>query len=359
MSFLTNWFRKREPEDFEQVLSALATDIQARQTKLADIRRRERNSTFLLTLWLFGFWVAYVAVWYGSPNVLPSFHTRVGTGIDRAVKGAPVVIGPIVVLFLRRIVQLFYQRIGSAEEKQLQTLHKQQREKIEEFKKKTNYYKTRDLISRFDEPSSAQASPVRPPASTNGTPPRVPMTPHRGPALPPLQTPGKPGSAQLMNSMLAATPARPLAPPKRQWYDKLADALLGEDESTSGTAASRYALICQKCFAHNGLVKESVWEDTQYVCPKCGHFNPSQRSLKAGNAITPPRAPALSLPSSIPPDSALSPSRPNAPPNTALPSSSEHETHFAPPINAPTTAKLAVSKNDGSQESSMVMDVDS
>jgi hypothetical protein len=28
-------------------------------------------------------------------------------------------------------------------------------------------------------------------------------------------------------------------------------------------AASRYALICQKCFNHNGLVKEDMWEDAR------------------------------------------------------------------------------------------------
>ena len=28
-------------------------------------------------------------------------------------------------------------------------------------------------------------------------------------------------------------------------------------------AASRYALICQKCLSHNGLVKEDMWEDAR------------------------------------------------------------------------------------------------
>jgi endoplasmic reticulum junction formation protein lunapark len=103
---------------------------------------------------------------------------------------------------------------------------------------------------------------------------------------------------------------QPIGPPRKQWYDKLADALLGDDDSVPPT--SRYALICQKCFAHNGLVKESLWQDTRqytisipfvciaplqihllpprnlgYVCPKCGHFNPSQRSLDLGTPAAP------------------------------------------------------------------------
>jgi hypothetical protein len=129
---LRSTLTQREPEDFEQVLSALANDIQSRQTRLADIRRRERSSTFFLTFYLLAFWVAYVLVWYGTPGALPTLGSRAGAGWDRALKGAPVVIGPVMfvcssfslcspltrrcsVLFMRRIVQLGYQRIGNAE----------------------------------------------------------------------------------------------------------------------------------------------------------------------------------------------------------------------------------------------------
>ena len=61
----------------------------------------------------------------------------------------------------------------------------------------------------------------------------------------------------------AETPQQPLPPPRKLWYDKIADALLGDDDSSVNAAASRYALICQKCFAHNGLVKEELWEDAR------------------------------------------------------------------------------------------------
>lgn len=67
---------------------------------------------------------------------------------------------------------------------------------------------------------------------------------------------------------IVATPSPfPTAPPRKQWYDKVADALLGDDDQTPSAATSRYALICEKCFAHNGLVKESVWEDARKSCP--------------------------------------------------------------------------------------------
>lgn len=54
-----------------------------------------------------------------------------------------------------------------------------------------------------------------------------------------------------------------MSPGRKQWYDKLADALIGDDDLSMNAAASKYALICQKCFTHNGLVKEELWEDAR------------------------------------------------------------------------------------------------
>jgi hypothetical protein len=59
------------------------------------------------------------------------------------------------------------------------------------------------------------------------------------------------------------TPAQPQQPPRKQWFDKVADVILGDDDGSGGSSANRYALICQHCFAHNGLVKESMWEDAR------------------------------------------------------------------------------------------------
>ena len=172
-------------------------------------------------------------------------------------------------------------------EKALIALRKQQREKIEEIKNKTNYYSTRNLIERYDDGPrpSAPATPQRPtaprqppqPQMPPQTPARIggqlnPQTPAPAHMSPSLQqqlsrayTTSVAGSSGPLTMMLnIASPLRPMPPPRKQWFDKLADAILGDDDGgTVGAAASRYALICQKCFAHNGLVKESVWEDAR------------------------------------------------------------------------------------------------
>jgi hypothetical protein len=68
---------------------------------------------------------------------------------------------------------------------------------------------------------------------------------------------------QLNPNLRIAPPA--LAPPTvlpaydtpKAWYDKLFDALIGPAEGPN----SKYALICSKCFAHNGLAVAEEFED--------------------------------------------------------------------------------------------------
>lgn len=67
--------------------------------------------------------------------------------------------------------------------------------------------------------------------------------------------------------IIILVPLAPIIPPiqngpvRKQWFDKLADAVLGDDD------AARYALICEKCFGHNGLVKETAYEETRALIP--------------------------------------------------------------------------------------------
>ncbi|KAG6865351.1 hypothetical protein C0991_003274 [Blastosporella zonata] len=280
MSFLTKFFKSKTEEDYETILSTLALDIQKRQVQLSEIRLRERRTTLLVTLYTLAAWGAYVSLWYFG--ILSRTSGRQVNGFERAVKGAPVVAGPIFILFVRRIVQIWYKRKGDAEEKTLKQLLKQQRTKVEEIKKKTNYYSTRDLLQRYDDsPNAHQRAVTAPVQLRTPQPQRLFQAPNGKSATvtatttPNTLTPQPP------------TPLPPTNPPRKQWYDKLADALLGDDEHTPNASSSQYALICEKCFAHNGLVKESMWADAQYICPKCNHFNRSQKSKKQGKIITP------------------------------------------------------------------------
>lgn len=112
-----------------------------------------------------------------------------------------------------------------------------------------------------------------------------------------------------------------MAPPRKKWYDKVADAILGDDDHEVGSPSSRYALICERCFTHNGLIKESMWEDArklplltkfsililplgilEFICrnPSCQHFNPSLRSKRQVSSVNPsPRSTTSSPPDRV------------------------------------------------------------
>lgn len=55
------------------------------------------------------------------------------------------------IVFTRRLFHWWYRRKQASEQKQLRSLEKQLRDKVEELKKQTQYYSTRDLLERYDE----------------------------------------------------------------------------------------------------------------------------------------------------------------------------------------------------------------
>ncbi|CDO71067.1 hypothetical protein BN946_scf184844.g71 [Trametes cinnabarina] len=358
MGLFSGWFSKSKPEDYEQELARLAQDIQKRQTHLSEIRLRERRATLLFSVYAILSWIIYTSMWY--KDFLPTLttHSR-NSQFERTAEAVPVFVGPIVILFIRRIVQIWYTRKGDAEEKALVKLRKEQRDKIEEVKQKTNYYSMRNLIERYEGgPVPTPASPQTPAGLRQRIPPQlpqsVPQTPRQNLQVVPPQTPVTRTLSPGLQQQLSPSPQRPLPPPRKQWYDKLADAILGDDDSTVSGAASRYALICQKCFAHNGLVKESMWEDAQYVCPKCGYFNPSARSLRELK-----QGKKSQSPDGRPSIAGQQPQHEEKPPVTPQTGKAQ----FAPPISAPVSADNAAGRShaeDGPSEGpSMSMDIDS
>ncbi|CAJ0826601.1 17260_t:CDS:2 [Entrophospora sp. SA101] len=156
------------------------------------------------------------------------------------MKVAPVLTGPFFIVIGYRFLALWYRRKEANEISQLESLRAQQSLKVEELKKKTGYYTTKTLLERYD-------SPTR---------------------LPTNQQPMSPGQK---NPLTTTTPGslKPGTP------NSLLDAIVGEDEQ-------KYALICKDCYTWNGLAFAADYDDVQYYCKNCNHFNPSRKSLRNG-----------------------------------------------------------------------------
>ncbi|KAL7416297.1 hypothetical protein BDY24DRAFT_379153 [Mrakia frigida] len=410
---ILDWFRRKPEVDFESLLQQLSTAIQDKQQRLSEIKLRERRTSLVFTLYGFGSWLLYAVLWW--LNVLPlgligfggsqedgeesSWEDGLGGVIVLAL---PAVVGPFGIMFIRRIVKMWYTRQETHEEKQLRDLRIKQRTTIEDIKKKTNYYTTKNLLERYDdgpgagkgpqqqqpvpanpqEPSSLRrrAFPVPPdvrqraistPSSPAGSPspaPRNQSNPSSPLAPGPLGggTPHPPGSMvqqqqqqnpstpfnnpqqqQFPSSPFAPQPIAPPTPPVKQWYDRLADAVLGEDPSTSraGGNFSKFALVCEKCFAWNGLVEEKQWSEMQYICPKCSHFNPSPNSR-----LNPPNPSSISLPAST--SSSSSSSLTRTPHQLAQSTTSTDLGEVETPVK---TKKAAASKKGGNGKKKVVV----
>ena len=90
-------FLQKEPENYEEVLASLALDIQKRQTRLSEIRLRERRATLFVTAYTFAAWVVYVGLWYTGllPRLNDAGRWPNENTYERAMKAAPVIIGPL------------------------------------------------------------------------------------------------------------------------------------------------------------------------------------------------------------------------------------------------------------------------
>ena len=149
-------------------------------------------------------------------------------------------------------------------QKHLKKLNSDLKEKIQEIKVKMNYERTKDLIEKYDE------KPKHPPNATHNR--NQQNLRNRNPQNGAF-------NANSPSKSPAGLNQRPVAMTKKaSWYDKLADAIVGIEPG------KEYALICNFCYNHNGLITLEQVNKIQYICPNCKKFNPAKdKSVSAGN----------------------------------------------------------------------------
>ncbi|GAA99329.1 uncharacterized protein L969DRAFT_86565 [Mixia osmundae IAM 14324] len=331
-------------DEVERQLQLLDEKVQQNEEKLAQIRSRERRALVFFTLYSAVIWLAYFALWYYNAVrlIAPGDWGKHLLGLqseqqkllgvradtwERIIRTLPVLVGPFVITFQRRFFRWWYTRKGNAEIRILEQLRARQQEQVDKLKKRLRYEETRALIDKYDSKNrpaignkglkkSASTTSLR---SHSGTPQGSPTlqadTSKRAPVFPPpppfantafkgspaVSINGRdtstvsPLSTPVRGSAIPGALSREFAgayppTPTRGWVDKIADALLGENEQLP---TSKYALICQKCFSHNGLALKEELDEIQYTCPRCGHFNSRRKSTKDSTTVRPRGSNAL------------------------------------------------------------------
>ncbi|TBT97382.1 putative zinc-ribbon metal-binding protein [Hamiltosporidium tvaerminnensis] len=138
---------------------------------------------------------------------------------------------------LRFILFQFFDRKINYNQKLLGTLKETQKKRIEELKKESLYLETKELVEKYDVKEIEKRNI----------------------------------SQQNLQNI---TPVKNICKTKRGIVDKFADFIIGEDPS------SMYALICEKCFSHNGLSHPLEYNLMKFRCFNCEHLNDKTVVLK-------------------------------------------------------------------------------
>lgn len=264
---LLDWLRSSDnPDAIETLLKGLAEQTSQLEGKQHRVAARRDSVTLIISLHGTLAYLVYLLLLY--VDVLPDSSML-------PPHWAVLVFWPLLILALRQLgLKFFNHRLRSLAH-QLDTVRKRQHAEIEKLKKQTRYDETRALIERLESPRPQPQQQHQQPSQQKGKTPRKSMpakftsasaTPQGSPIKPNVGNTPAMGTPVGQRGGLAgpegAGGARPgqgettmMSPPgsaaRRGWADRFADVLLGENEGGGG---GQYALICGKCFNHNGLV---------------------------------------------------------------------------------------------------------
>lgn len=326
------------PDLFEKELVQIELKIKDHQERLESINDRSRSTIKSISTHSTLTWLIYSILWYlgwsplslwfdstknqnrngAQPTQSKSPIASWNFTLNQSIQILPILLIPIGLISLRWLLQTWFQRQKQSEQLQLRLLQKKLRDKVEEIKKKTAYYSTKELLERYDDKPLHRPSHKSPQNQNQAarmgfqsmTPPNPEALRQRHPPSSSTPTNELSSRSTIAANPSSAVPVQSSAPPSasqtsqpqaqqfatpspssgRGWADRFAEALLGDDEARP---ESKYALICIKCYSHNGLVRKEELDQIQYLCPKCGTFNPSRnrrpnknlRSVNGGEEV--------------------------------------------------------------------------
>lgn len=318
--------KELDHEEFERQLSALSRDIAKLRNQITFLHRKRASVRLLAIMYLTAIYLAIVAYRYRGAT----------SGLGMVANGksiwqkfmmlllskdmAIVLLAPLLIALLVYSLDTLFKWWIHAKEKSLKHLMKRHREKLEELKLKTNFSKTNQLLQRFDSSSPLNTPGPTPRSAQDKLQPRklqpLPNTINRpndttnvsekgasnGNGKPTFLTPVGPGSPAKSNfsekvNKLQGMPENgnsgvtfgapssgmsSTSPPagsgwtgqsKKGFHDRILDLIIGSEHNE--TVESRYALICARCYTHNGLAPPGCTDPFSivYFCRNCSFMN--------------------------------------------------------------------------------------
>ncbi|XP_034242393.1 endoplasmic reticulum junction formation protein lunapark-A [Thrips palmi] len=330
MGILISRFKRKKTT--LEILEKLEKDITDIERYRTNTEQRQRRIVGQLIVYSVGAYVLAAAIFY--------FYWFPSTLREQLICVAPLLLFPILVIFLKRIVTFYYSRKITKNEQKLSDLRADKKQILEDVMDKETYKVARTILEKFapeqlrskgmeqhltpmkpNQVKGPQNSAVRPTPLQSSTPVR-PVPPGVAPSelrrrtLPSAL--GNPGtnvgppsslsseslsSAALQRSQfLSGTPVhrpsvngqsfssdfrppgpplpRPVLPRERTYFERVVEYVVGDGP------ANRFALICSSCDSHNGMALKEEFEYLPFRCCYCHYFNPARKQR--------PQAPRLS-----------------------------------------------------------------
>lgn len=259
-----NLFSKSfDPDAYDRQLTALTQRISSTQTQVSRLKRKHRAWRTKLVFYLVAAYIVVVGYTYQRVPVDVMNRLRFVNYVKfhsprvLALVAAYPVLGYVVVAAMGFMFAVLIDRKEAA----LEAMKEKHGDMIDEIKRLTNYTKTNELLTKYTEQQRQQHSPEQ-------TPQQAPQPLQQTPQ--PLQK--APQELQPSQQPQVQTPPAP-AEEARSLQDRLLDYIIGSDHNE--TVESRYALICARCYTHNGLAPPGNDNPglVVYACPKCGFLN--------------------------------------------------------------------------------------
>lgn len=245
LSFLRS--RDFDPAAFERQLALLAKKITTNERNLGKYRFVHQKVRKMIHFYGIGFYVAYVGyVLYGYGWNVTSFPPRTLVLL---------VTIPFLLFLLIRVTALIYQARVKRTKAAIEQYRFEHESKIDDLKEKTKFSSTQALLNRFADGGDVKAE----------LDDEIAEKRRKLDEIKKLQLEDETRRAQSIES--------------KSWFDSIVDTVVGSEELN---AEHRYALICSKCFNHNGLAPPGTLPiEVRYVCPRCGTLNGEVAQVKA------------------------------------------------------------------------------
>lgn len=306
MGVLISRFRRKKTT--LEILESLENRIKSVEENRLHTEQKQRKIVGHLILYSVGVYVIAAVSFY--------FLYFPASLQDQLFYITPLLIFPIIVVFVKRLVTWYYRRELTLNQEKLHDMKEEKKRLLEDVMEKETYKVAKEILEKFA-PEPRKSPTVGIPAKFSGSPDlsvhrRATIasldtsTPHkssppistagsvafRSPGTDvrrrsPLQPPGPVQSSVLLDAGMYLTPGqtngqgivqrpalpmpRPVLPRDRSYLDKLVEYLVGDGPS------SRYALICKNCESHNGMALKEEFEYIAFRCCYCFYWNPARK----------------------------------------------------------------------------------